>query len=96
MPTIVQVKPPNHLDIPENPTAGQQFNRLIDSVVSLEPLSVILRQYVEYALARHGGNVTEAAKRLGINRRTISRWREGYERTDVQPSAKRRVRPTAT
>lgn len=42
-------------------------------------LSEIVMQAVRNMLDETGGNVSEAARRLGVNRRTLIRWRNGWE-----------------
>jgi DNA-binding NtrC family response regulator len=41
------------------------------------PLHEVTRLYGLFVLARHGGNVSRAARALGVSRRTLIRWRRG-------------------
>ncbi len=41
------------------------------------PVREVVRRYALLVLAQEGGNVSRAARALGISRRTLSRWRGG-------------------
>jgi len=42
----------------------------------LQPLAVVERLYALWVLAQNGGNVSRAARILGVSRRTVIRWRK--------------------
>jgi len=71
------------VELPEQPEMETNLYKLQEAVVLVVPVIKIQKLYVRYVLARCGGNVTHAAKYLGISRRTIQRWakQDGIHRT---------------
>lgn len=62
---------PGDLDLPG--TAGGDRGGLLPADDAVLPLDDVERAYVARVLERHGGNKAEAARVLGINRRTLYR-----------------------
>lgn len=50
----------------------------MSSIVTVQPLRVVIRESIKNALRVHGGNVTDAARALGIGRATLYRWLENH------------------
>lgn len=55
-------------------TSIECYNDLIQAIHNHEPLDRIDRLYACYVTACHGGNVSRAARTLGLHRRTLHRW----------------------
>lgn len=68
------------VELPENPNVAPSLLALQDAAISALPLKQIERLYARYVVERCGGNLTQAARQLGIDRRTIQRWarEDGY------------------
>ena len=67
---------PVHLDNLPKKIAEHQPDRLVlmaDDNQPLENLATIERRYIEFVLSKTGGNKTEAAKILGLDRKTLYR-----------------------
>ena len=73
--------PSRRIDVDQLPLRGRAApppDRLPNAFVSdLVPLADLERSYVRYALAACGGNRSEAARRLGIGRNTLTRKLDG-------------------
>lgn len=54
-------------------------DRLVEAIDAREPLTLrkLSYLYVSHVLERHTGNKLNAARALGIDRRTIHRWVKG-------------------
>lgn len=55
-------------------TSIECYNELIQAIHGHLGLDLVCRLYACYVLASCGGNVTHAAKVLGVHRRTLHRW----------------------
>jgi DNA-binding NtrC family response regulator len=51
-------------------------------------LHEIIREAIEDAVARNGGNKVDAAKELGIGKTTVYRWMADYGRKRRKPRKK--------
>jgi DNA-binding NtrC family response regulator len=63
---------PDELALPESPWP-QTVRRAAERGLTLVQVE---RMYVQWVVAAEGGNLTRAARRLGVSRRTLIRWRE--------------------
>ena len=50
------------------------YNELIQAIHDHATLDAICRLYACYILATWSGNVSQAARTLGVHRRTLHRW----------------------
>jgi len=46
---------------------------------SVETLDVVVRRHCELVIGLTGGNLTRAARLLGVGRATLFRWRKRWE-----------------
>jgi sigma-54 dependent transcriptional regulator, acetoin dehydrogenase operon transcriptional activator AcoR len=77
--------PLNHCPVHGMVTAERALEVLRDAMAR-PTLAQIIANAIADALARHGGNVSAAARELGINRRTIYHHQKGVAQRQVNPS----------
>jgi transcriptional regulator with PAS, ATPase and Fis domain len=63
------------------PPAGDELDATDDL------LSTVQRSQIDRILKRVGGNKTQAARLLGISRRSLYRWIDRLERADARPDS---------
>ena len=62
------------VDLPEKPDTSTVLSEFQDAAIAVVPMLKMQRIYARYVLARCDGNITHAARHLGVNRRTLQRW----------------------
>lgn len=76
---------------PAGPALAEEARaRLEADIEAGVPITRIVRSYLEFMLARCGGNKVHTARRVGIDRRTIQRWaKSGMPKTVRSTQAER-------
>jgi len=74
---------PRRRAVPEPPAeaAARAERQLLEVQAHDELLETVIRDHVRLVLQRTGGNKRSAAKRLGVDRRSLQRWLRRWEST---------------